>query len=69
MLLRISSLITPRKGIIYWNLQRHIPLGWVNHFICLGKGELCNLYWDPIVLVQAGPIEMHYLYLEWNTNH
>ena len=62
MLLRTPSLIGPGKGIIYWNLQLDVPQGWVNEFAPLGEGKLLNLHWDPFVLLQAGPVEMHYIW-------
>lgn len=34
------------------------PLAWVSYLVPLGEGELLNLHWDPIVLLQTGPIEM-----------
>lgn len=43
--------------------QWEVPLGCVNYFIPLGEEELRNLHWDPIVLLQAGPIETYYT---WN---
>lgn len=32
LLLRISSPVTPEKGVIYWSLQWGIPLGRVNYY-------------------------------------
>ena len=29
-------------------------------FKSLGEEELLNFHWDPIVLLQAEPVEMHY---------
>ena len=33
----------------------------VSYFVPLDERVLLNLHWDPIVLPQAGPIEMHYI--------
>ena len=27
----------------------------------LGEGKLFSLYWDPFVLLQAGPVQTHYI--------
>ena len=35
----------------------------MSYFSPLCEGELLNLHWDPVVLLQAGPVEMHYT---WN---
>lgn len=43
----------PGKGIMYWNLQWDVPLGWV-------RGEPLNLQWDPLVLLQTRSVEMDY---------
>ena len=61
MLPRTPSPIIPAKGIVSWNLHWDFPLGMVSYFVPLDERELLNLHWDPIVLPQAGPIEMHYI--------
>ena len=66
VLLRTPSPIMPGKGIIYWNLQWDVPLGWVSYFAPLGKGELLNLHSDPVVLLQAEPLETRYA---WSGTH
>lgn len=38
-------------------------MGWLSYFAPLGKGELLSLHWDPIVLLQANPVETNYA---WN---
>ena len=35
----------------------------MSYFAPLGEGELLNHHWGPMVLLQAGPVEMHYI---WN---
>ena len=41
-----------------------VSLTGVGELLCtLDVGERFNLHWDPIVLLQAGPVEMHYT---WN---
>lgn len=64
--LRTLSLIIPGKGIGYRNLQWDVTPGWVSYLVPLGGEELLSLPWDPIVLLQAGPVEMHYT---WNGTH
>lgn len=63
MLLGTLSPIMPGKDIIYLNWQWDVPLGWVNYFTPLGEVELHSLHQDPVVLLQAGPIET---YSSWN---
>ena len=63
MLLRTPSLIESGKGIFYWNSYLNVSLQWVNYFAPLGEGKLFSLYWDPFVLLQAGPVQTHYI---WN---
>lgn len=58
MLLRTPN---PEKGIIYWNLQWEVLLGWVSYFALLREEELLSLHWDPIVLLQARPVETYYI--------
>lgn len=60
MLLRTPSPIMSGKSTIYWNLQWNVPPGWVSFFTPLGEGELPNLHWGSVVLLQAGPVETHY---------
>lgn len=45
------------KGIIYWNFQWDVSLGWVNYLTPLGEGEVLSLWWALIVRLQAGPVE------------
>lgn len=33
------------------------PAGWMNYFVPLCDQEPLYLYWDPIVLLQAGPVK------------
>lgn len=53
MLLRTPSPQMPEKGIIYWNLQWDVSLGWVNYFAPLLEEELPNFHWDSIILLQV----------------
>ena len=49
----IPSPKMPEKDNIYGNLQWDISLGWVYYFAPLGEGELHNLHWDFVVLMQT----------------
>lgn len=41
-------------------MQWDIPPGWVNYFAPLVHGELFNLHWNSIALLQAGSTETQY---------
>lgn len=60
MLLKTSSSITLEKDIIYCILHWDVPLGWVSYFTSLNEGELLNFYWNPTVLLKAGPDKTYY---------
>lgn len=62
-----SNTIKPGKEDIQWNLRWNIPLEWVSYFVPLGERELLSLQWNPIVLLQARPVEMNYAWNETGT--
>lgn len=48
----------PGKVVTYWDLQWDVPSEWMNnYFATLNEEELFNLHWDPVVLLQAGPLK------------
>lgn len=60
ILLGMAGSILPGKGVVHWNLQWDILRRWASYFAPLGEEEPHNLHWDPIVLLQAGLVEIHY---------
>lgn len=57
--LRMPSPTTLGKGVICWNLQWDIVPREMNCFTLQDEGELLGLHWDPLILLQAGPVKMH----------
>ena len=51
--------LTLGKGVICWNLQWDILPREMNCFTLLDEGELLSLHWDPLILLQTGPVKMH----------
>lgn len=34
--------------------------GWASYFTTLDEGELLNVHWDPLILLQVGPVKMYH---------
>ena len=58
VLLTILSSITPGKGVMYKNLQ----LTRMSELLYTTEGGLLSLHWNPIVVLQTGSVEAHYVW-------
>ena len=61
LLLGTPSRIMPGTGVMYCSEKSPFRMG--ESLCTLGEEELLNLHGDPIILLQAGLVEMHYT---WN---
>lgn len=55
--MKIPSPNMTGKRASYRNLQWETQLEGMNSFVYLSEGKLFSLHWDPIVLLQAEPVE------------